>query len=64
MKEAFFFFLLRFFRNISKTAESILIKKNCPKPGRFGLQKTIMNGHQKIYIFRDINCFDKICLLV
>ena len=29
-----------FFRNISKTAEIILIKKNLEKPWHFGLQKS------------------------
>ena len=34
------FFLLLFFRNISKTAEAILINKNWAKPWHFGLQKS------------------------
>ena len=32
-------FFAYFFRNISKTAETILIKKNWAKPRHFGLQK-------------------------
>ena len=58
MKKVLFFFA-SFFRNISKTAETILVKKNWAKPWHFGPQKSLISEHQKNYIFRDNNYFVK-----
>ena len=49
-------FFASFFLNISKTVETILIKKYWAKPWHFSLQIT---EHRKNYIFRDNNCFFK-----
>ena len=53
-------FLLLFFRNISKTAEIILIKKIGRNHGISVDKKTPISEHGKNYIFRDNNCFVKI----
>ena len=56
MKQSVFFLL--FFRNISKTAETILIKKI----GHHDIsvyKKALISEHRKNYIFRENNCFVK-----
>ena len=52
-------FFPSFFRNILKTAETILIKKIGRNHGISVYKKAIINEHRKIYIFRDNNCFVK-----
>ena len=55
-----------FFRNISKTAEPILIKKIGRNHGISAYKKALISEHRKNYIFQDNNCFVKmsVCLLV
>ena len=48
-----------FFRNISKTAETILIKKIEQSHGISVYKKALISQHQKNYIFRDNKCFVK-----
>ena len=48
-----------FFRNISKTAQSILIKKIGRNHGISVYKKAPINEHRKNYILRDNNCFVK-----
>ena len=48
-----------FFQNISKTAETILIKKIGRKHGISVYKKSLISENRKIYIFRDNNCFVK-----
>ena len=55
-KKCFFCFI---FRNTTKTAETILIKKVERKHGIFAYKKDLMNEHRKNYIFRHDNCFVK-----
>ena len=55
-KKCFFF---AFFRNISKTAETILIKKIGRNHGSSVYKKAQIKEHRKNYIFRDNNCFVK-----
>ena len=57
MKKVFFFAC--FFRKISKTAETILIKKIGRNYGISVYKKALINEHRKSYIFRDNNCFVK-----
>ena len=57
MKKSGFF--PSFFRNISKTAETILIKKIGRNHGISVYKKALISKHQKNYIFRDNNCFVK-----
>ena len=52
-------FLASFFRNISKTAETILIKKIGRNHGISNYKKVLISEHRKNYIFRDSNCFVK-----
>ena len=51
------FFASFFFRNISKTAKTILLKKIERNYRILVYKKTLMSEHQKIYILRDINDF-------
>ena len=44
-----------FFRNISKTAETILIKKIGRNYGVMVYKKALISKHRKNYIFRDNN---------
>ena len=53
------FCLLIFFRNISKTAETILVKKIGRNHGISVYKKALISKHRKNYIFRDINYFVK-----
>ena len=53
------FFVASFFRNISKTAETILIKKIGRNPGISVYKKALISKHRKNYIFRHNNCFAK-----
>ena len=55
-----------FFRNVSKTAETILIKKIGRNHGISIYKKALISEHRKNYIFRDNNCCVKmsVCLLV
>ena len=48
-----------FFRNISKTAETILIKKIGRNHGISIDKKALISEHRTNYIFRDNNCFVK-----
>ena len=48
-----------FFWNISKTAKTILIKKIRRNHGISLYKKALISDNRKTYIFRDINCFDK-----
>ena len=48
-----------FFRNISKTADTILIKKIGRSHGISVYKKALISEHRKNYIFRDINYFVK-----
>ena len=57
MKKVFFF--PSFFRNISKTAETILIKKIGRNHGISVYKKALISEHRKNYIIRDNNCFVK-----
>ena len=52
-------FFPSFFRNISKTAENILIKKIELSQGISLYKKALISEHRKNYIFRDNNCFVK-----
>ena len=52
-------FFASFFRNISKTAETILIKKIGRNHGISVYKKALISEHRKNYIFRDNNCFVK-----
>ena len=52
-------FLPSFFQNVSKTAETILFKKIGLNHGISVYKKALISEHRKIYIFRDINYFDK-----
>ena len=51
------FFFVSFFRNISKTTETILIKKIEKNHGVSVYKKSLMSKHPKKKIFQDINCF-------
>ena len=51
--------LFLFFRNISKTAETILIKKIGRNHGILVYEKALISEHRKNNIFRDNNCFVK-----
>ena len=53
-------FMLLFFRNISKTAETILIKKIGRNHGVLVYKKALMSEHRENCIFRDNNCLVKI----
>ena len=53
------FFFASFFRNISKTAETILIKKIRRNHGISVYKKALIGEHRKNYIFRNNNCFVK-----
>ena len=48
-------FFASFFRNIIKTAETILIKK---KLSETMVLHSLQKNRRKNYIFRDINCFN------
>ena len=48
-----------FFLNISKTAETILIKKIGRNHGISVYKKALKSEHRKNYIFRENNCFVK-----
>ena len=48
-----------FFRNISKTAETIWIKKIGRNHGISVYKKAFISEHRKNYVFRDINYFVK-----
>ena len=50
-------FFASFFRNISKAAETILIKKIGRNHGISVYTKAFMSEHRKNKIFRDNNCF-------
>ena len=50
-----FFFFVSFFQNVSKTAETILIKIIEPNHGVLVYKKALISEHQKKYILRDIN---------
>ena len=52
-------FFASFFRNIYKTAEPNLIKKNERDHGCLIYKKALMSKHRKNYILRDINYFVK-----
>ena len=52
-------FFPSFFRNISKTAETILIKKIGQNHGILVYKKALISKHRKKYISRDNNCFVK-----
>ena len=52
-------FFASFFRNISKTAETILIKKIGRNHGISVYKKALLSEYRKNYIFRDNNCFVK-----
>ena len=58
-KKCFFFFFASFFRNISKTAETILINNIGRNHGISVYKKALISEHRKNYIFRDNNCFVK-----
>ena len=51
---------LLFFRNISKTAETILTKKIGRNHGFSVYKKALVSEHQKNYMYRDKNCFVKL----
>ena len=53
------FFFASFFRNISKTAKIIMIKKIMQNQGILAYKKALISEHRKNCIFRDINCFVK-----
>ena len=57
-------FFASFIRNISKTAETILIKKFRRNHGISIYKKALISEHQKIYIFRDNNCFVRMTVSV
>ena len=52
-------FFASFFRNISKTAETIWIKIIGRNPGISVYKKSLISKHRKNYIFLDNNCFVK-----
>ena len=52
-------FFALFFRNISKTAGTILIKNIERNHDVLAYKKALMSGHRKNYILRDINYFVK-----
>ena len=52
-------FFASFFRNISKTAETILIKKIGRNHSISVYKKALISENRKNYIFRDNNCFVK-----
>ena len=52
-------FFPSFFRKMSKTAETILIKKIGRNHGVLVYKKAQISEHRKNYIFRDNNCFVK-----
>ena len=52
-------FFASFFRNISKTAETILIKQIGRNHSTSVYKKALVSEHRKNYIFRDNNCFVK-----
>ena len=52
-------FFASFFRNISKTAETILIKKIGRNHSISVYKKALICEHRKNNIFRDIKCFVK-----
>ena len=54
-------FFPSFFRNISKTAETILIKKIGRNDGISVYKKALISEHRTNYIFRD-NCFVKMSI--
>ena len=57
------FFLPSFFRNISKTAETILIKKKKLAETMHDIsvyKKSLISEHRKNFFFQDNNCFVKI----
>ena len=56
------FFFASFFRNISKTAENILINKIGRNHGISVYKKALISKHRKNYIFRDNNCFVKMSI--
>ena len=58
MKKVFFF--PPFYRNISTTAETILIKRIGWNHGISVYKKALISEHWKNYIFRDNKCFVKI----
>ena len=58
-KRVVVFFFASFFRNISKTAQTILIKKIGRNHGILVDKKALLSEHRKNYIFRDNNCFVK-----
>ena len=60
MKKVFFF--PSFFRNISKTAETNLIKKIGQNLDISVYKKALISEHRKNYIFRDNNGFVKMSL--
>ena len=62
MKKVLFFFC-SFFGNISKTAETILIKKIGQNHGVSVYKKALISEHRKNYIFRENTVLSK-CLLV
>ena len=57
-------FFASFFRNTSKTAETILIKKIGRIHGFSVYKKALISEHEKNYIFRDNNCFVKMSVSV
>ena len=59
-----FVFFASFFRNISKTAQNILIKKIGQNHGIMVYKKPRISEHRKTYIFRDINYFVRQCALL
>ena len=59
MNEKSVFFFASFFRNISKTAEIILIEKIGRNHGISFYKKALISEHRKNHIFRDINYFVK-----
>ena len=52
-------FFPSFFRNNSKTAETLLIKKIERNHGILLYKKALISEHRKNYIFRDNKCFVK-----
>ena len=59
MHEKSVVFIASFFQNISKTAETILIKKIGRNQGISVYKKVLVSEHRKNYIFEDNNCFVK-----
>ena len=52
-------FFASFFRNISKTVQTIMIKKIQRNHGIWVYKKGLISEHRKNDIFRDNNCFVK-----